>query len=118
MNSNGNLTFVDPILNKGYALHLAKKCSRGASGIVNIDPKTPLYFDQEYYNNLRVHKGLFHTDSILFADQRTKNLVEILSSDINRFVNGWTQSFVKLSGVGVKTGNQGEIRQFCSRVNG
>ncbi|KAK9682910.1 hypothetical protein RND81_10G106000 [Saponaria officinalis] len=117
INSKGNLTFVDPTLDKAYALRLAKTCSRSASAIVNLDPQTPFLFDAQYYNNLKAHRGLFQSDSILFKDQRTKTLVETFASDVDRFYDGWCQSFTKLSCIGVKTDGQGEVRRTCSRIN-
>ncbi|XP_074280435.1 peroxidase 46-like [Silene latifolia] len=118
INSEGNLTFVDSTLDRSYALHLAQRCSRSASAMVNIDPQTPHFFDRQYYNNLIAHRGLFQSDSVLFADQRTKNLVEILASDMSRFYRVWRQSFIKMSSIGVKTDGEGEVRQICSRING
>ncbi|XP_074263405.1 peroxidase 18-like [Silene latifolia] len=49
IDSNGNLTFFDSTLGKDYALSLAKKCSQSASEVVMTDPKTPFYFDNQYY---------------------------------------------------------------------
>ncbi|KAL9233944.1 hypothetical protein vseg_008876 [Gypsophila vaccaria] len=117
INSKGNLTFVDPTLDKFYTLKLAQKCVRSASTVVPNDPWTPFMFDRQYYNNLRAHRGLFQTDSALFADRRTRNMVETLANDINLFYDRWLQSFIKLSSVGVKTDGHGEIRQICSRIN-
>ncbi|KAH9617109.1 hypothetical protein KSS87_004601 [Heliosperma pusillum] len=118
INSKGNMTFVDPTLDKAYALNLAKKCSKTASATVSIDPQTSLAFDNQYYVNLIAHRGLFQSDSILFADQRTRNLVEQFANDMNSFYEGWTQSFIKMSSIGVKTDGGGEVRQTCSRING
>ncbi|XP_074280433.1 peroxidase 46-like [Silene latifolia] len=118
IDSNGNLTFCDSTLSKGYALSLGKKCSKSESEAVMTDPNTPFYFDNQYYKNLIAHRGLFQTDSELYADQRTKNLVEQFANDSDRFYQGWSESFIKVSSIGVKTDSEGEVRQICSQING
>ncbi|XP_021762086.1 peroxidase 18-like [Chenopodium quinoa] len=118
VSSKGNLTSVDSSLDKDYAEKLAKKCASSTSETVNFDPKTAFSFDNQYYKNLMEKKGLLQTDSVLFNDQRTKNLIEQFASDLNSFYGGWSESFLKLSSIGVKTDGEGEVRQICSRING
>ncbi|KAL9260828.1 Peroxidase 18-like protein [Drosera capensis] len=113
--SKGNLTFVDPSLDHNYAANLTKRCAAEASTSINNDPVTSSLFDNQYYKNLMLHKGLFQSDSVLFDDPRTKNLVVLLANDQSTFFEKWGDSFLKLTSVGVKTGDQGEIRQSCSR---
>ncbi|CAO2820344.1 unnamed protein product [Amaranthus hypochondriacus] len=117
INSKGNITFVDSSLDENYASKLAKKCAASTSAMVNIDPKTAFSFDNQYYSNLKAKQGLFQTDSVLFDDQRTRDLVEQFASDLNSFYEGWSDSFLKLSSIGIKTGGEGEVRQICSRIN-
>ncbi|KMS99361.1 hypothetical protein BVRB_2g044860 [Beta vulgaris subsp. vulgaris] len=116
--SKGNLTSADSSLDKDYASKLAKKCAASKSATVNIDPNTSFSFDNQYYNNLIAKRGLLQTDSILFDDQRTRILVEQFASDLNTFYEAWSESFLKLSSIGIKADGEGEVRQICSRING
>ncbi|XP_010246573.1 PREDICTED: peroxidase 46-like [Nelumbo nucifera] len=118
--SNGTMTSIDASLDKIYARELIKQCPIGASEsvTVNNDPETSLLFDNQYYRNLISHKGLFQSDSVLFVDGRTKAKVEELSRSQEIFFQQWTQSFQKLCSVGVKTGEEGEIRTSCRAING
>ncbi|XP_068652376.1 peroxidase 18-like [Aristolochia californica] len=118
--SQGKLTPIDPSLDESYAAELTSECPAGAnsSTIVSNDPETSLVFDNQYYRNLLVGKGLFQSDSELFNDGRTKEKVKLFSDSQESFLQSWGESFVKLTAVGVKTGNEGEIRKFCGRVNG
>ncbi|XP_077216486.1 peroxidase 46-like [Tasmannia lanceolata] len=118
--SKGNLTIIDSLLDKSYGAELMKKCPTGAntSITVNNDPETPFMFDNQYYRNLLAGKGLFQSDSELFNDGRTKHKVESFSESLETFFEKWGQSFLKLTSVGVKTGNEGEIRRTCGTVNG
>ncbi|KAL6985136.1 Peroxidase 18 [Sarracenia purpurea var. burkii] len=116
----GNLTLIDSSLDRDYAFRLAKQCPAGAISSVTVanDPETPFVFDNRYFKELLDHKGLFQSDSALLADQRAKDKVAEFAGDQARFFDSWGQSFLKLSGLNVKTGNAGEIRRICSAING
>ncbi|KAK6912468.1 hem peroxidase [Dillenia turbinata] len=116
----GNLRPIDTSLDKDYATELTKKCPAGASSSITVsnDPATSSLFDNQYYRNLLAHKGLFQSDSLLVADGRTRGPVENFANDQVSFFDRWAESFLKLSSVGVKTGEEGEIRIVCSKTNG
>lgn len=117
--SEGKLVLIDNSLEASYAEALLKRCPANASSsvTVNNDPQTSFVFDNQYYHNLMEGKGLFQSDSELFNDARTKDKVQILSSSQESFFNSWAASFVKLSSVGVKFDDQGEIRKSCEAIN-
>jgi len=50
-------------------------------------------------------------------DDRTRKIVEILANDQEGFFDRWTESFLKMSLMGVRVGEEGEIRRSCSAVN-
>ncbi|KAJ8485319.1 hypothetical protein OPV22_017804 [Ensete ventricosum] len=119
-NADGTVVPADASLERNYAMQLARKCPVGASDSVTAsnDPVTPSMFDNQYYGNLLAKKGLFQSDSVLTADARTKSKVEALSRSQDAFFASWAKSFVKLSTIGVKTGNEGVIRLFCASATG
>ncbi|KAF2309572.1 hypothetical protein GH714_003873 [Hevea brasiliensis] len=84
---------------------------------INMDPTTPQKFDNAYYGNLRHGKGLFISDQILFSDPRSRPTVNLFASNSATFQNAFVASMTKLGRVGVLTGNQGEIRRDCTRIN-
>lgn len=84
---------------------------------INMDPTTPQSFDNAYYQNLQQGKGLFTSDQVLFADQRSRATVNLFASNNAAFQQAFVTAITKLGRVGVLTGNQGEIRQDCTRVN-
>ncbi|KAF9662036.1 hypothetical protein SADUNF_Sadunf18G0011300 [Salix dunnii] len=114
--SKGKLTPIDTSLDGNYANELMQRCPVDASASITVfnDPKTSSSFDNQYYQNLLAHKGLFQSDSVLLNDKRTRNLVEDFANDQEKFFQSWSQSFLKLTSIGVKTGEEGEIRQSCS----
>lgn len=96
-----------------------QQCPAGAdpSVTVNNDPETSMVFDSQYYRNLLTNKGLFQSDSVLLNDDRTRKIVEDFANDQDLFFENWGQSFLKLTSVGVKTGEDGEIRRSCAATN-
>lgn len=84
---------------------------------INMDPNTPRTFDNVYFQNLQQGKGLFTSDQILFTDGRSKPTVDLFASNPFAFNQAFISAITKLGRVGVLTGNQGEIRLDCTRVN-
>ncbi|KAE9609279.1 hypothetical protein Lal_00020372 [Lupinus albus] len=110
---------IDKTIDSSYANELKKQCPSGdmASVTVNIDPQTSMVFDNQYYKNILVHKGLFQSDSVLLNDDSTRKFVEDFANDQELFFESWGQSFMKLTSVGVKTGDEGEVRRICGATN-
>lgn len=117
--SEGKLTLIDTSLDSSYADELMKQCPADSSPsvLVNNDPDTSFMFDNQYYRNLLAHRGLFQSDSVLFNDERTRKQVEDFANDQVGFFESWGESFLKLTNIGVKTGDEGEIRRSCSAIN-
>ncbi|KAL3509716.1 hypothetical protein ACH5RR_029117 [Cinchona calisaya] len=108
---------ADPSIDVGYLNLLKKQCSRD-SNYVNLDVTTPRTFDEVYYQNVEIKKGLLSTDQLLFSDPRTAPIVEALGSQSQLFTSQFAVSMVNLGNVQVLTGNnQGEIRFDCNYVN-
>lgn len=84
---------------------------------INMDPVSPQKFDNQYFQNLQQGKGLFTSDQVLFTDPRSKATVDLFASSESAFQSAFVEAITKLGRVGVKTGNQGEIRIDCTRPN-
>lgn len=110
---------IDPSLNLQYAFQLRKMCPLNVDPriAINMDPTTPRTFDNAYYKNLQQGKGLFVSDQVLFTDPRSRPTVDLFASNNAAFQNAFVSAITKLGRVGVLTGNKGEIRRDCSRVN-
>ncbi|CAJ1973625.1 unnamed protein product [Sphenostylis stenocarpa] len=117
--STGKLRLIDKTLDSDYANVLMEQCPAGIqpSVTVNNDPQTSVVFDNMYYQNLLAHKGLFQSDSVLISNDSTRILVEGFANDQEHFFENWGQSFLKLTSVGAKTGDEGEIRISCASTN-
>ncbi|GER47501.1 peroxidase family protein, partial [Striga asiatica] len=115
--SNGRQ--VDPTLNPVYAQDLMKSCPNNISddNIVFMDPVTPQKFDNAYYQNLVEGKGLFTSDQVLYTDLSSRSTVKDFASNSGQFITEFATAMRRLGRVGVKTGEQGEIRKDCAAFN-
>ncbi|XP_027332460.1 peroxidase 45-like [Abrus precatorius] len=110
---------IDPALNTAYAKQLQQECPENVDPriAINMDPTTPNTFDNQYYKNLQLGKGLLSSDQVLFTHKKTKDLVNLFASNNTAFETSFVIAITRLGRIGVKTGNQGEIRRDCSMVN-
>ncbi|XP_047152636.1 peroxidase 45-like [Vigna umbellata] len=117
-NFKGNKS-IDHTLNPAYAIQLQQDCPKNADPetAVQMDPITPKIFDNQYYKNLQQGKGLLASDQALFTHKRTRELVNLFASNNTVFETSFVSAITKLGRIGIKTGNQGEIRRDCSMVN-
>ncbi|KAK2445896.1 lariat debranching enzyme [Trifolium repens] len=117
--AQGNLKLIDQTLDTNYANQLMKQCPVNAQPFVTVnnDPETSMLFDNQYYRNLLAHRVLFQSDSVLLNDNNTRKIVEDFANDQKLFFDNWAVSFVKLTSIGVKTDEEGEIRQNCAATN-
>ncbi|KAL4603271.1 peroxidase 16-like [Castanea sativa] len=110
---------IDPTLNPLYAKQLQQMCPKKVDPriAIDMDPNTPRKLDNMYYKNLQQGKGLFTSDQILFTDKRSRGIVNLFATKNKAFEKAFVTAITKLGRVGVKTGNQGEIRHDCTMVN-
>ncbi|GMN39828.1 hypothetical protein TIFTF001_009064 [Ficus carica] len=112
-------TRIDPTLNLQYANELKRQCPQNVNPtlVVDMDPTSPLKFNNEYYKNLQQGKGLFTSDQSLFTDKKARVIVNLFASNNTAFEKAFVAAITRLGRIGVKTGNQGEIRRNCALVN-
>ena len=110
---------IDPTLNLAYAKQLQQLCPKNVDPriAIDMDPTTPRTFDNQYYKNLQQGKGLLSSDQSLYTDKRSRNIVNLFASNSTAFEQSFVIAMTKLGRVGIKTGNQGEIRRDCTMVN-
>nr|GMC92006.1 peroxidase 2-like [Ipomoea batatas] len=88
----------------------------GNSSLASLDP-TPAYFDAKYFKNLVKNKGLLASDQALFSGGQTDDLVKLYSTNHGAFSNDFANSMIKMGDIKPLTGNNGQIRVNCRRVN-
>ncbi|TVU44911.1 hypothetical protein EJB05_04374 [Eragrostis curvula] len=109
---------ADPSLNPKYAAFLRGKCPNGGPDwMVLMDQATPAMFDNQYYRNLQDGGGLLGSDQLLYADNRTRAMVDALANSTNAFYQAFADAVTRLGRVGVKSGKRGNIRKQCDVFN-
>jgi peroxidase len=78
---------------------------------------TPTLFDNHYYRDIMMGRGLFGIDSYISTDPRTAPVVMRFAVDQNYFFDSFKSAFVKLSSSNVLTNMQGEVRRKCYQRN-
>ncbi|KAJ3681773.1 hypothetical protein LUZ60_014346 [Juncus effusus] len=110
----------DPTTNPLYANILQSTvCPKGQpfDNIVFLDdPSSVLTVDNSYYKQLMNNKGILPIDQALALDGATRWMVQMLANS-SQFPSLFAQALVKLGGVEVLTGKQGQIRRNCRRTN-
>ncbi|CAN6909401.1 unnamed protein product [Brassica oleracea] len=110
----------DLTLNQYYGSVLRKQCPRsgGDQNLFFLDLVTPFKFDNHYFKNLIMYKGLLSSDEVLFTKNReSKELVELYAENQEAFFEQFAKSMVKMGNISPLTGARGEIRRICRRVN-
>ncbi|KAK7363775.1 hypothetical protein VNO77_05932 [Canavalia gladiata] len=78
---------------------------------------SPVTFDNQYYRDIIMGRGLFGIDSNISRDPRTAPFVFRFAMDQNYFFRAFSSAFVKLSSTNVLTGVQGDVRRQCNNIN-
>ncbi|KAL9229544.1 hypothetical protein vseg_005000 [Gypsophila vaccaria] len=114
---NGQPDFT---LNQAYANELRQRCPRsgGDQNLFFLDHTTPFMFDNEYYRNILAYDGLLNSDQVLLTkDYASMQLVKQYAYNNALFFHHFANSMVKMGNLFPLTGEKGEIRKNCRRVN-
>jgi peroxidase len=110
---------TDPTLDPNYIIRLKSKCKpNDLTTLAEMDPGSFKTFDESYYTLVAKRRGLFQSDAALLDDAETKAYVKLQATALgSTFFKDFGVSMVNMGRIGVLTGNAGEVRKQCSRVN-
>ena len=112
-----NDTNIDP----NFAVTRQAKCPRtqgnGDFNQAPLDLQTPTYFDNYYFKNLVVKRGLLHSDQELYNGGSQDNLVKSYSINQDLFFKDFADAMINMGNISPLTGVKGEIRKKCQFVN-
>ncbi|KAL5770221.1 hypothetical protein ACOSP7_014375 [Xanthoceras sorbifolium] len=92
---------------------LQKNCSSG-NPTANLDQQTPFGFDNEYYNQIKMRRGILQIDQRLAFDRLTAGIVTDFALNPFRFQQSFANAMIKLGNL---VTNVGEVRQNCRVFN-
>lgn len=112
----------DPSMDPTLVAKLTKVCPSPTSTStqdpnVFLDQNTSFIFDNSFYKQLQLKRGILQIDQELASDRSTKNMVNSFASNGNLFSQSFLAAIIKLGKIEVLTGNNGEIRTNCRAVN-
>ncbi|KAJ7948453.1 Peroxidase [Quillaja saponaria] len=111
-----NRIYNDTNINASFATTRRANCPADGSGNTNLAPLDTLtknQFDNNYYQNLLVRRGLLHSDQELFNGGSQDALVRTYSTNNAAFSTDFAAAMVKLGNISPLTGTNGEIRRNC-----
>ena len=111
-----------PTLNTTLSQKLRQPCSKEGNNSVltDLDVTAPDLFDNKYFLNLQNRKGLLQSDQELFSTPGadTRAIGNVFGRNQAAFFKSFAISMIRMGNLKPLTGNQGEIRSNCRRVNG
>jgi peroxidase len=120
--SFSNASDVDPAISPAYAALLRAVCPANSSQFfpnttTAMDLMTPVVLDNRYYLGLANNLGLFTSDQALLTNATLRASVDEFVKSDTRWKKKLAKSMVKMGGIDVLTGTQGEIRLNCRVIN-
>jgi len=104
-----------------YSTPLRSKCpptnGSGDNNLSPLDYVSPTAFDKNYYSNLKIKKGLLHSDQEFFNGGSTDSQVTTYASNQNIFFSDFAAAMVKMGNIKPLTGTSGQIRKNCRKPN-
>ncbi|KAJ1295835.1 hypothetical protein BS78_01G253500 [Paspalum vaginatum] len=114
----------DPTLDSAYRAFLTQRCPRNGNptALNNLDPTTPDTFDNHYYTNIEVNRGILNSDQELKsspeAQGTTAPIVDQFAGSQDDFFAAFAQSMINMGNIKPLTDpSQGEVRKNCRRLN-
>ncbi|KAG5607176.1 hypothetical protein H5410_028668 [Solanum commersonii] len=106
-------------INASFVTSVKSNCPQSGSdnNISPLDTTSPNTFDNIYYKNLRIQKGLLHSDQQLFSGGSTDSIVNTYSSNSATFFADFAKAMVKMGNLSPLTGTNGQIRKNCRKTN-
>ncbi|KAK9067788.1 hypothetical protein SSX86_011899 [Deinandra increscens subsp. villosa] len=109
-----NVTNIDPT----FASRLRTICPRVGRDLTPAQfDSTPHSFDVKYFTSLVSKKGLLKSDQALFSGGETNELVSKYKWNQKAFFEDFAKSMIKLGDIKPLTGNRGQVRSNCKKIN-
>lgn len=107
----------DPTMDLALVSKLRSVCATGTNPKTFLDQNTSFVLDNEYYNQLRLKRGVLQLDQELDTDPTTSRFVSNLASNRILFDQSFANAMVKMGKIEVLVDKAGEIRKNCGAFN-
>jgi peroxidase len=113
----GSRSDMDP----SFKRWLGRRCQADPgdtdSPTVRQDTVTAAVLDSQYYTNVLRHRVLLTSDAALLTSRQTARMVREFANGEGKWESKFETAMVKMAGIDVKDGTDGEIRKNCRFVN-
>ncbi|KMT18881.1 hypothetical protein BVRB_2g029820 isoform C [Beta vulgaris subsp. vulgaris] len=111
--------YNDTNIDSAFAQSLQNTCPRSGNDNVlqPLDYQTRFRFDDKYYQNLLVKKGLLHSDQQLYNGNKADSLAKKYAMKQGDFFKDFAKSMIRMGNIKPLTGNNGQIRSNCRKPN-
>ena len=107
----------DPSMDRTLVAKLNTTCARNSSATVFLDQNTSFTFDNEFYKQIILKKGILTIDQELALDKSTTSIVSGFASNGTGFQQDFAKAMVKMGSIQVLVGKAGNIRKNCRVFN-
>ncbi|KAL5757087.1 hypothetical protein ACOSQ2_021833 [Xanthoceras sorbifolium] len=117
---SGDRIYNETNIDTQFATSKQQNCPvTGGDGNTEPLDSTTTRFDNQYFKDLLKFKGLLHSDQELFKGDGSASdqLVQKYSNDSVAFGSDFRASMIKMGNMEPLTGNNGEIRMNCRKIN-
>ncbi|XP_020208138.1 peroxidase 44 [Cajanus cajan] len=112
---------VDPTMDPVLAATLVQICGLDRAVLsdprVFLDQNSSFLFDNGFYNEVMMRRGILHIDQQLALDKMSRNMVESFAANGTSFQEKFAKAIVKMGTIGALVGDEGEIRRSCRAFN-
>ncbi|KAF7149131.1 hypothetical protein RHSIM_Rhsim03G0051700 [Rhododendron simsii] len=113
---------ADPTINQAFLPQLQAICPKDGDGSkrLALDKDSQFKLDASFFINVRDGNGILESDQRLLGEAATGRIFQNYAGTIRgllglRFDLEFPKAMIKMSGIEVKIGAQGEIRKMCSK---
>ncbi|XP_017257599.2 peroxidase 44 [Daucus carota subsp. sativus] len=108
----------DPTMDPALDATLSKLCGPADSNPrAFLDQNTSLVFDNQYYHQVMLNRGVLHIDQQLSLDKSSAPMVSNFAKNGAVFQQSFANAMVKMGSIQVVVGTDGEIRKNCRAFN-
>ncbi|KAE8818565.1 Peroxidase 2 [Hordeum vulgare] len=109
---------IDPDFATARMATCPQPLGSGDGNLAPLDATTPDTFNNDYFVNLKLNKGLLHSDQVLYAvaGGATEEIIDGFASNPDAFSNAFAAAMVKMGNISPLIFPQGLIRRTCSKT--
>ncbi|XP_061372536.1 peroxidase 44-like [Gastrolobium bilobum] len=107
---------IDPVLH-AKLMQICGPANTSKDHTVFLDQNTSFVFDNEFYNQILLKRGVLFIDQQLALDPSSSGLVSTLAQNDADFQQSFADAIIKMGSIDVLVGKDGEIRKNCRVFN-